>query len=99
MKGEVVSPKLIQYENGRSIDFYLKAAGGLTENGTNQFSIIDSNNSTSRGNLSTIPQAGSTIIAEKNFWAATTTLFSDYSSIASVITALIATYNLIIGLF
>ena len=90
---------LIQHQQGQSIDYYLKAAGGLTDDGTNLFSIIDNNNSISKGTLNTIPEPGSTIIAEKNIWATANTLFSDISSLATVVTALIATYNIIAGLF
>ena len=99
VKGEVDNPQLIQHQQGQSIDYYLKAAGGLTDDGTNLFSIIDNNNSISKGTLNTIPEPGSTIIAEKNFWATANTLFSDISSLATVVTALIATYNIIAGLF
>ena len=80
--GEVNVPSAVRYQPSLTIGDYLRAAGGLTEDGGTDFTVIDANHARSRGTLFTQPAPGSTIIANRNAWAGTRNVLSELAIVA-----------------
>ena len=82
MAGEVNVPSAIRYQPSLTIGDYLRAAGGLTEDGGTDFTVIDADHARSRGTLFTQPAPGSTIIANRNAWAGTKNVLGELALVA-----------------
>ena len=67
--GEVNVPAAVPYQPALTIGDYLRAAGGLTEDGAASFTVIDADQRRTRGTLFTQPTPGATILADKHAWA------------------------------
>ena len=80
--GEVNVPAAVPYQPSLTIGDYLRAAGGLTEDGGASFTVIDADHARSRGTLFTRPAPGSTIIADRNAWAGTRNVLSELAIVA-----------------
>ena len=91
--GEVNVPNAVAYVPGQTIGDYLRAAGGLTDDGAPRFTVIDVNHGRSRGTLYTQPGPGSTILAQKHGWASTRQVIGEVAIVVGFATAVV---NLII---
>ena len=80
--GEVNVPSAVPYQPSLTIGDYLRAAGGLTEDGGTDFTVIDADHARSRGTLFTRPAPGSTIIANRNAWAGTKNVLGELALVA-----------------
>ena len=80
--GEVNVPTAVPYQPSLTIGDYLRAAGGLTEDGGTDFTVIDADHARSRGTLFTQPAPGATIIANRNAWAGTRNVLSELAIVA-----------------
>lgn len=80
--GEVNIPSAVPYQPSLTIGDYLRAAGGLTEDGDTNFTVIDADHARSRGTLFTQPAPGSTIIANRNAWAGTREVLGELAIVA-----------------
>lgn len=80
--GEVNVPSAVPYQPSLTIGDYLRAAGGLTEDGGAHFTVIDADHARTRGTLFTEPAPGSTIIANRNAWAGTKTVLGELAIVA-----------------
>ena len=80
--GEVNVPSAVPYQPSLTIGDYLRAAGGLTEDGGTDFTVIGVDHARSRGTLFTEPAPGSTIIANRNAWAGTRNVLGELAVVA-----------------
>ena len=80
--GEVNIPSAVPYQPSLTIGDYLRAAGGLTEDGDTNFTVLDADHARSRGTLFTQPAPGSTIIANRNAWAGTREVLGELAIVA-----------------
>ena len=80
--GEVNVPTSVPYQPSFTIGDYLRAAGGLTEAGDTNFTVIDADHARSRGTLFTQPGPGSTIIANRNAWEGTKHVLGELAIVA-----------------
>ena len=96
--GEVNVPGSVPYVPGSTIGDYLRGAGGLTEDGAPQFTVIDPEQQRTAGTLVTKPPAGATVIASKNSWAATRETLTNVLVVTGFVVALIGLTNNVIDL-
>ena len=87
--GEVNTPRAVPHVPGHTIGDYLRSAGGLTADGAESFTVIDVDHRRSRGDLYTQPEAGSTILAERNAWSSTKQVFLEVGVVAGFFTTLL----------
>ena len=80
--GEVNVPAAVPYQPALTIGDYLRAAGGLTEDGSASFTVIDAAQRRSRGTLFTQPAPGSTILADRSAWASTRHVLGELAIVA-----------------
>ena len=80
--GEVNIPSAVPYQPSLTIGDYLRAAGGLTEDGDTNFTVLDADHARRRGTLFTQPAPGSTIIANRNAWAGTRKVLGELAIVA-----------------
>jgi polysaccharide export outer membrane protein len=93
--GAVNSPTSVAYVNGASLEYYVSAAGGPTENANNKRSFVRQPNGSVESQRrvlffparAVVPKAGATVIVPAKDPAAK----SDYASLATALTPLVAT--------